>query len=252
MTMILPFMEQGPLYNQIDWGVRPEDNPNNQLHRLAVISSYQCPSEGKYLDTNYPAYHTYKVSAGANMLNVSRDWESGMFRRDNETAIRDVLDGTTNTILAAEVLLGDGTSAKSSWGDIASVATSGWNAPPWPQPQMEAWGQQCLALFQTGSTVGISGSAGWICNTAGRRYWQTRIDDGSPFTPMAPPNWKYPNCAHGSWTTGPTFIASRSRHPGGSIHALGDASVRFISETIDYTTYQCLGARDDGIPVSGF
>jgi hypothetical protein len=28
--------------------------------------------------------------------------------------------------------------------------------------------------------------------------------------------------------------------------ALADASVRFIADTIDLTTWQCLGARNDG------
>ncbi len=266
MTMALPYLEQGTVYNKIDWSCRPEDtNPagtsmgppaNNDLFRYAPIDTLRCPSESPFADrTNYPAYHTYKVSAGACFMNVSSAFENGMFRRDVETAIRDVTDGTSNTILASEVLVGDNTTAKSSWGDISSAAmpsSSFYNGPPPIQADMEAWGQQCLALFQTGSSAPISGSAGWICNTAGRRYWQTRIDDGSPFTPVAPPNWKYPNCAHGSWTTGPTFIGARSRHPGGAVHTLGDGSVRFISETINYNTYQFLGARDDGNPVTEF
>ena len=264
MTMILPYMEQGAIYQQIDWGCRPEDtNPagtsegppaNNNLFRFAGVDAYQCPSESPYPSTSYNlAYSTYKVSAGACFMNVSRAWESGMLRRDIETAIRDVRDGTTSTILASEILLGDDTTAQSSWGDTASAAMPfSWNAPPPDQAAMSGWGESCLTMFLAGSSGTSGGSAGWINNSAGRRYWQPRIDDGSPFTPIAPPNWRYPNCAHGSWTTGPTFIGARSQHPGGAVHALGDASVRFISETIDFTTYQRLGARDDGEPVGDF
>jgi prepilin-type processing-associated H-X9-DG protein len=42
----------------------------------------------------------------------------------------------------------------------------------------------------------------------------------------------------------------KSRHPGGASFALADGSVRFLSETIDHQTYQYLGCRNDGQPVS--
>jgi prepilin-type processing-associated H-X9-DG protein len=37
----------------------------------------------------------------------------------------------------------------------------------------------------------------------------------------------------------------KSRHPGGANFALCDGSVHFLQESIDYTTYQRLGARND-------
>jgi prepilin-type N-terminal cleavage/methylation domain-containing protein/prepilin-type processing-associated H-X9-DG protein len=42
----------------------------------------------------------------------------------------------------------------------------------------------------------------------------------------------------------------KSNHPGGANFALVDGSVRFISETIDHRTYQYLGHRADGQPVT--
>jgi prepilin-type N-terminal cleavage/methylation domain-containing protein/prepilin-type processing-associated H-X9-DG protein len=42
----------------------------------------------------------------------------------------------------------------------------------------------------------------------------------------------------------------KSRHPGGANFALADGSVRFLSQTIDHRTYQHLGCRNDGQPVS--
>ena len=256
MTMILPYMEQGTIYDRIDWTCRPESNPNNQLFRLAPISAYQCPSDSRYGNASYPAYCNYNVSNGSNFLNVSWQYENGMFRRDpgREVAIRDVRDGTTNTILACETLLGDASTAQSSWGDIASVALPfSWNQPVITQAQMSQWGQQCLAMFQAGSTNTHAASAGWIKNDTGERYWVPRYGLGNALTPLAPPNWQYPNCSHGSWSTGPgTFVGARSRHPGGANHTLGDGSVRFISETIDFNTYQYLGNREDKQAIGDF
>jgi hypothetical protein len=42
----------------------------------------------------------------------------------------------------------------------------------------------------------------------------------------------------------------KSHHSGGAIFALTDGSVRFLNETIDHRTYQYLGCRNDGEPVS--
>jgi prepilin-type processing-associated H-X9-DG protein len=42
----------------------------------------------------------------------------------------------------------------------------------------------------------------------------------------------------------------KSRHPGGANFAFADGSIRFISQTIDMKTYQLLGCRNDGQPVT--
>jgi prepilin-type N-terminal cleavage/methylation domain-containing protein len=45
-------------------------------------------------------------------------------------------------------------------------------------------------------------------------------------------------------------FAFRSAHPGGAGFLLGDGSVRFFAETIDFAAYQYLGAKADGQPVN--
>ncbi|WP_449314233.1 DUF1559 family PulG-like putative transporter [Roseimaritima ulvae] len=49
-----------------------------------------------------------------------------------------------------------------------------------------------------------------------------------------------------NWQTSQAF---KSQHPGGAQFVLCDGSVRFIPETVDYTTYQKLGGRNDGQPL---
>jgi len=44
----------------------------------------------------------------------------------------------------------------------------------------------------------------------------------------------------------------RSLHPGGANFVFVDGSVHFLSESIDHKTYQHLGCRNDGHPVSGY
>lgn len=45
-------------------------------------------------------------------------------------------------------------------------------------------------------------------------------------------------------------LGFKSRHPGGANILFGDGSVHFLSENINHTLYQYLGARNDGMPVS--
>jgi len=44
----------------------------------------------------------------------------------------------------------------------------------------------------------------------------------------------------------------RSAHPGGAQFALGDGSVKFIAETVDFATYTALMDRADGVPVGEY
>ena len=46
--------------------------------------------------------------------------------------------------------------------------------------------------------------------------------------------------------------AFRSRHDGGALIGMGDGSVHFLSDAIDYMTYQRLGDRRDGGSTSIF
>lgn len=47
----------------------------------------------------------------------------------------------------------------------------------------------------------------------------------------------------GSWTTAFGF---KSCHPGGAHFVLGDGTVRFLPETVDFQAYQYLGNKADG------
>jgi type II secretory pathway pseudopilin PulG len=62
------------------------------------------------------------------------------------------------------------------------------------------------------------------------------------------PDWD-PSRVFTGHVTASTF---GSHHPGGCHFAMADASIHFISESIDLTTYRTLGIRDDGYPMGGF
>jgi prepilin-type N-terminal cleavage/methylation domain-containing protein/prepilin-type processing-associated H-X9-DG protein len=57
------------------------------------------------------------------------------------------------------------------------------------------------------------------------------------------------NKGTGGWSCDMGF---KSKHPGGATFCLADGSVRFLADTIDYSTYQRLGDRRDGLAVGSF
>lgn len=246
---ILPFIEQQPLYEMIRTNSNDFCKKTNEgveiIGERTPVSTFLCPSDMPHPDRmgncNYP------VCAGSNIgwnIDVSR--QNGVFRYRHETSMAAITDGTSNTIMLGEHLTGDGDDeAYRPMTDV--VRGLNWNVNqstsqgPIAPAAVEAAGAACHASPNNHSSA------------AACRYVRGHFTY-AVFNTLAPPNWKYPSCMtspsttnHG-WCTG--LYPARSRHPGGVNHALADASVRFISETVDLTTYHRLGSRDGGEPVS--
>jgi prepilin-type N-terminal cleavage/methylation domain-containing protein/prepilin-type processing-associated H-X9-DG protein len=86
--------------------------------------------------------------------------------------------------------------------------------------------------------------AGWAWTKDGNGYYSTLIPiNYDTCNENAPDPCNRP-CA---WNTGVGF---KSAHPGGAQFLFGDGSVHFLHESIDMQSYQYLGAKADGFPVS--
>lgn len=86
-TLILPYLDQKPLYNTIDL-TKPWDDPVNAHALETRVEVYHCPS------TSHPGAHTVYLA------NAS---QSGCFRPGLSRKISDIIDGSSNTILILEV-----------------------------------------------------------------------------------------------------------------------------------------------------
>jgi len=257
-TSLLPFIEQQPLHAQLtaatnnfyaEWEVGGQ--PHTPL-RAILISAYVCPSGKRFPSSgtgwsNGPGCN-YGVSFGSTL-----DWndfrnQNGMFRGATSgtakcsTRISDLSDGTSNTLLASEHLSGDDND-----GALMAMPSSepriggtfpgpGGNNAQYPtQADLDTFGAACLAQTTHNSENG--------------GQWISPEPTQTALNTVAPPNWKYPNCQ----TSGSGFAAdrdgvytARSQHTGGVQCAVGDGSVRFVSDSIDLLSWQYFGGRDDG------
>ncbi len=249
-TMLLPYVEQQTVYDRVksDSATFYHNWDGGQLAniRSTPIDAFICPSDSLFPTaggwSNGPTCN-YGVSFGSTLSWGNMRNQNGMFRAQHgqenaEVKIADVRDGTSNTIMASEHLTGDNDDGQlmppnSSEPRIGSGFSGSYNYPS--VAEITQFGQNCE---QTTSH-----------NSENANQWIAPEPTQTALNTVAPPNWQYPNCQ----TSGSGFAADRdgvypprSRHPGGVNAALGDGSVRFISETIDVKTFQYLGGRDDG------
>ncbi|WP_339734499.1 DUF1559 domain-containing protein [uncultured Gimesia sp.] len=259
-TMLLPFMDQAPLYNQFNFSLAPNQSTNDATKR-AVIPAFLCPSDTRSI-SNGGGYgagpgNSYAVCAGpsiywfgftpsaTNTSPQNLQHQVGMFNYRKAIRIRDLVDGTSNTIAASEIMMGDGNNDASQIGagDTVRGVGRGSTAYSFPsQSDLNTWGNACLAkknsLPASPAPRGDTGS-NWVYGNSGLTVFNT----------LTNPNSKYPNCVSCATcgtndSTG--LFPARSRHTGGVHILMGDGATRFISENIDNATWQNLGAIADG------
>ena len=249
---LLPFVEQSNLQSLIDFrqplyvsygrGVTTL-NPAQQAAASTPVPLLRCPSDGaEELYEENPgtlvAGGNYVVctGSGTNYYYDIRFPTDGVFYYGSNTALRDLLDGSSNTMVISETLLG---SRQHVTGVIHSqnararlmcrLATSLKQPPPglagFFNPDLESITANC-------NRWNGNRGFGWI---AGRTISTT-------YSAYLNPNARATDAvAHGIG-----FIGARSLHPGGVNVLFADGSVRFIRENVSSNVWRAFSTRAGG------
>lgn len=249
LTHVLPFVEQQPLYDQIEFNSFGMRTPFNQPFAATPIATYMCPSSA-----HEPI---------ANGQTEGYRWEGG-----NITAARTDYVGSMGHIWGG-------------WKDCAAVPdfveanppganlfTRGANpGTPWVNGEFLNEQVNVNGLFLYYGSVKMSQATDGLSNTImvfeNQHYrggnnpaqFDRRISQHAA--------WMSPNAAvhnlrnpinnrNPAWMQGAGDLrceSPSSEHPGGIQVALGDGSVRFLSESLDHLTRYSLGVRNDALPV---
>ncbi len=244
---LLPFLEQGAAFAQIDFKL-PWDDPKNRAIGVPTlrIPAYICPSEAndqvRLKNGNEFVYpHTYGANFGRwlvyDPLDPSKTGD-GVFFVNSSLRAAQVQDGLSNTLAFAEV--------KAFTPYLRNTADPGPQIPDEPN-QLPTAGQLKLGADTNSNT--------------GHTEWPDGRVHHSGFTTVFTPNTVVPflhdgqtydydvnTQKEGNSATQPTYaaITARSYHPGGINTARLDGSVHFVSDTIDRNTWRALSTRSGG------
>lgn len=260
LVMLLPFMEQGPLWEQISspgtfggnnypaFGPYPWEY-GTYTPWLTTVPGFGCPSDGEASRTvaGQPGRSSYCFNVGDSTPTNFTDHSRGPFAWRTTYSFAGITDGLTNTLGMSERVVGmDGTRIKG--GTVinhGSVTTDPANNNP----------SMCMA------TRGVSGNyiAGVSTTGWAGRNWSHGGSGRTQFNTILPPN--APSCSGTANDAEPAIVPPTSLHPGGVMVLVLDGSVRFISETIDtgnlalgsaasgpsnYGTWGAIGTRSGG------
>jgi prepilin-type N-terminal cleavage/methylation domain-containing protein/prepilin-type processing-associated H-X9-DG protein len=240
-AMLLPFIEQSPLYASINFNMTSVDQTGNTTAMATVISGLLCPSESQQILPVGEAGTNYRFSEGTTIAyewgatdptgyNAALPGPDGPFFDNTAVTLAMITDGTSNTAAVSEKLMGDFNPAIATPNRDIYVGTI---IPTTPE---EAY-QFCQALDPTSTPPkGESGSgAPWI-----RGYVATSVyKHVSP--PLTMSCYYYPERL---------TLTAWSLHPGGVNVTMCDGSVRFVKQTIDRTVWRAIGSRNGGEVIS--
>jgi type II secretory pathway pseudopilin PulG len=97
---ILPWLEQQPLYSQIDFD-KPFDDPANAAAAAQVVSLYLCPSADQAESPASVGRTDYGGLTGERITSPNNP-EKGVLIHDRGFAEREILDGLSHTIFVGE------------------------------------------------------------------------------------------------------------------------------------------------------
>lgn len=220
---ILPFVEQSAMSDQYEADASVFTNsatPTLQPLIITKIPAFLCPSNPDYGGAGANQANgfqgTYGVClSGSETVGITTTRTGkGIFFLESKTGFRDVVDGTSNTIMA-----GEGIARR-----MDNVGGHGDLGQYWGGA---SWGASGFTTFEPPNTT-----------------LPDRPHSCKSTTMREAP------CADTDATRGQQYNFLRSYHPGGVLVVLADASVRFASETVNTTTFRALGDRNDGLVIS--
>jgi len=284
-ALMLSYIEGNAIYSAINFSLINQGDASNYIGYLTNttairtrVPSFLCPSaplpgNNNFFGAQAPG-NSYFASWGSSFHysgTLSQGPPNGMFRYikssqgsanggafgANVIALRDVLDGTSNTVMFGEWKIGDFDMAKMSTQDVVDVgdiffgtgADSPNNNMPYGSSVLPGYVLTCKTKW---ASVPPGGD-----NRPNRSFigeqWATGMPGRTLGNLLLPPNPATPNCLScqgcGDFD-GPGLFNLSSFHPGGAQVAMADGSVRFLKNTTNLQTIWAIGSRNGSEVVS--
>lgn len=236
MSQMLPYMDQAPLYMQINFNL-PYNNAANDVPRLTHIPMLRCPSDVSQNLGSNGGPTNYMANKGANVIwqdatgpNVGMPEQNGIFYFRSKVTFADITDGASNTAAFSERVLADGNNGLVSPLEDVFFHPGSPTTPDDAVAMCNAHDINNLA-FQFPLFMG----APWIHGQ--HTYLHVNV-----------PNSR--SC--GFFSALRATMPPSSRHVGGVHVQMADGAVRFVSQNINLATWRAIGTRAGGEVVGDF
>ena len=227
IARLTPYLEQTNIYNSLDLTIplymdsQGDVFPVNQSGVSRQVAILLCPSDSQtqVYPTFGPTNYAGCLGNGAN--GGTRTQANGIFYQNSRVRIADIADGTSNTAMVSEQILGPGGP------DITDPALV---------DVRYVYGQQSVnadvsdTVCQSLTTWNTDRGARWADG-------ETQYAEYDHHYPPNAPQWDCVQLEH-SWKP------PRSMHSGGVNVLFADGSAHFIANSVNLNTWQALGSRN--------
>jgi prepilin-type N-terminal cleavage/methylation domain-containing protein/prepilin-type processing-associated H-X9-DG protein len=192
------------------------------------------------------------INGGSSVGHAS---STGMFAYWTCYGIQDTTDGTSNTIIFAESLVGDTNSNigaatlahrnNSVTGVSAASIAEAYDASTLSYQNVIVQAiNACTTAYKSGSNVTTDNGNRWAWGAVGMTLFNTVV------TPNGAPWSACRDQCGGCSPDDSLFSNAQSNHPGGANVLMGDGSAKFIKNSISPLTWMALGTRANGETIS--
>lgn len=274
-TFILPYMEQGNIYNLIDFsaptsvrmttggGVTPINaNYRAYANAAGLFICPSCPFTGVIITENNYRYNFGGSTPFGGALGTSNNNNTsavsargfsckgnGAFTIGQPLRVGSITDGLSNTVFFSERTKGTGANLATTLpgrSDVTNLLSR-----PANLVDADSMFSECLAQAPNLNGGFNFNSAGrWLSGTDFSNGWPFGFYSSTMYNHVAPPNWRAIDCGTRSAIPDApgehAIMSARSTHTGGVNASRGDGSVSFVSDSIDLLVWRAVGTRDGG------
>jgi prepilin-type N-terminal cleavage/methylation domain-containing protein/prepilin-type processing-associated H-X9-DG protein len=240
---ILPQLEQSPTYAAINFSLPSANQAGNATVLNTTINTFLCPSESQTIPAGNGAGTNYSLSEGSNIVynygatdtknqQTNEPVPNGPFFPNTVYRIAQFTDGTSNSIITGERLLGDFSNL------IATDVRDIFKSPAIPVTLSDAV-TMCQQLDWTNLAY-------QSYSTDGTPWLEGTVNTGACLKVVAPPNTRSCEFMNISRIT----LTAASNHPGGVNIGFADGSIHYIKNSISLTVWWALGSINGGEVIS--